>query len=84
MADKSGLLVQSRLEKLLADGWLWAGWEGSPVLWNQAERLDGSLLADVLSIVGSEDLEEPDQRLGVWVVVLAKLRGCCLDLLGIS
>lgn len=53
------------------------------MLWNQAKRLNGSLLADILLIVGGEDLEKPDERLGVWVVRLAELAGCLLDSLGV-
>lgn len=64
---------------MLANSALLLNGDLGPVLDCKAGSLDGSLLTEVDILVGTDDLDQEQQRLGLGVVVLLELRGDGLD-----
>lgn len=91
-SDKTGsgvaalgvLLLQSGLEKDLADLHLLGLGDLAPVLGDESGSLDGGQLPDTEVIVCRENFDEEEKALGVNIVVLLELSRDGLDSLGIS
>ena len=78
------VLVQSELEKLVAERGLLVRRQISPVLGDELPRLDRSKLAELRLGVAAEDLKESIERGGGVVVVLVEGRGGRLDTLRVG